>query len=246
VPFSALYDGRRGRYLVEAHPLRYAGSLRDAYRTRERGTSREATTLLIADPAFDPRMHPGLAKLPGARLEVDSIAAAYRNHTVLTDSGASRHALEAAFPGTSVVHFAGHAVFDDQRPERSYLVLAPEEGVADRGWLTAGEMEDLSLRHVDLFVLSACQTLRSQNGRAGGFAGFAGALLDAGVGGVVGSLWQVDDRLTTPLMIEFHRAYRRSGDGPRALREAQLRLLHSPDPALRSPAAWAGFRYAGN
>jgi CHAT domain-containing protein len=246
VPFSALYDRRNGRYLVEARPLRYAGSLRDASRTREGGTSRKATTLLIADPAFDPRIHRGLARLPGARQEVDSIAAAYRNHAVLADSGASREALQASLAGATVVHFAGHAVFDDQRPERSYLVLAAGRSAPDRGWLTAGEMEDLSLRHVDLFVLSACQTLRSGSGRAGGFAGFAGALLDAGVGGVVGSLWRVDDRLTAPLMVEFHRAYRRPGDGPRALREAQLRLLRSPDPALRSPAAWAGFRYAGN
>lgn len=246
VPFSALYDRRRGRYLVEAHPLRYAGSLRDAARTRAGRASPEPTALLIADPAFDRRLHPGLARLPGARREVASIAATYPAHAVLTDSGASRGALQTALTGTSVIHFAGHAVFDDQRPERSYLVLATEPEAADRGWLTAGEMEGLPLRQVNLFVLSACQTLRSRSGRAGGFAGFAGALLDAGAGGVVGSLWQVDDGLTAPLMVEFHRAYRRSGDGPRALREAQLRLLQSSNSSLRSPAAWAGFRYAGN
>ncbi|HEX6372017.1 MAG TPA: CHAT domain-containing protein [Longimicrobium sp.] len=246
VPFSALYDDRRGRYLLEAHSLRYAGSLQDATRTREGGPSQGGRTLLVADPAFEPRVHPGLSRLPGARLEVDSIAPTYPNRVVLADSGAGRGVLETAFARATVVHFAGHAVFDDQRPERSYLVLAPERGATSRGSLTAAEMEDLPLGHVDLFVLSACQTLRSRSGRSGGFAGFAGALLDAGAGGVVGSLWRVDDRLTTPLMIEFHRAYRRSGDGPRALREAQLRLLRSSDPSLRSPAAWAGFRYAGN
>jgi CHAT domain-containing protein len=246
VPFSALYDERRGRYLAEAHPLRYAGSLRDAAAPRARVPSRGARTLLVADPAFDSRAHPGLPRLPGARREADSIAATYPAHAVLADTAAGAGALEAAIAGAGVVHFAGHAVFDDQRPERSYLVLAPEHGQAGRGWLTAAELEGLPLGHVDLFVLSACQTLRSRNARSGGFAGFAGALLDAGAGGVVGSLWRVDDELTTPLMIEFHRAYRRSGNGPLALRDAQLRLLRSPDHGLRSPAAWAGFRYAGN
>jgi CHAT domain-containing protein/tetratricopeptide (TPR) repeat protein len=244
VPFSALYDSRSGRHLVEARPLRYAGSLHDA--TRERAPSAGGSTLLVADPAFDARVHPGLPRLPGARLEVDSIAPAYPDRAVLAGSGAVRGALEAAFTRARVVHFAGHAVFDDQRPERSYLVLAPEPGTAGRGWLTAAEMEELPLAHVDLFVLSACQTLRSRSGRSGGFAGFAGALLDAGAGGVVGSLWRVEDELTAPLMLQFHRAYRRSGDGPRALREAQLRLLRSPDPSLRSPTAWAGFHYAGS
>jgi CHAT domain-containing protein len=245
VPFSALYDSRNGRHLVEAHPLRYAGSLHDA--TQERARSAGGSTLLVADPAFDARVHPGLPRLPGARQEVDSIARVYPDRrAVLADSGAVRGALEAGIARARIVHFAGHAVFDDQRPERSYLVLAPEPGTAGRGWLTAAEMEELPLAHVDLFVLSACQTLRSRSGRSGGFAGFAGALLNAGAGGVVGSLWRVDDDLTAPLMLQFHRAYRRSGDGPRALREAQLRLLHSRDPSLRSPTVWAAFHYAGN
>lgn len=246
VPFSALYDASARRYLAQAHPLRYAGSLRDASRVRAAAPGGATEALLVADPAFDARANPGLSRLPGARAEVGSIAAGYRTRTVLADSGAGRGALVAALDGADVVHFAGHAVFDDQRPERSYLVLAPERGAPDPGWLTAAEMEDLPVGHVDVFVLSACRTLRSRSGRSGGFAGFAGALLDAGAGGVVGSLWEVDDRLTAPLMVEFHRAYRRSGDGPRALREAQLQLLRSPNPALRSPSAWAGFRYAGN
>jgi CHAT domain-containing protein len=56
----------------------------------------------------------------------------------------------------------------------------------------------------------------------------------------------VDDALTRALMIDFHRAYRTSGDGATALRAAQLGFLHSSDPLRRSPAAWAGFRYAGH
>ncbi|WP_420127259.1 CHAT domain-containing protein [Longimicrobium sp.] len=246
VPFSALYDARHRRHLMETHPVRYAGSLRDAVRTRAHAPPDDLTALLVADPAFDARMQPDLLRLAGARAEVDSIAAAYPRHYVLSDSGAARGALTAALPGARVVHFAGHAVFDDQRPERSFLVLASERGGTGPARLTAAEMEEMPLQHVDLVVLSACETLRARNGRSDGFAGFAGALLDAGTGGVVGSLWRVDDRLTTPLMIEFHRAYRRSGDGPQALRDAQLQMLRSPDPALRSPAAWAGFRYAGN
>jgi CHAT domain-containing protein len=141
-----------------------------------------------------------------------------------------------------VVHYAGHAVFDDARPERSALVLA---GAGGAGALTAAQAAELDLRHVRLVVLSACQTLRARDGRAGGFAGFTRSLLAAGAGGVLGSLWRVDDERTRALMVAFHQAYRASGDGPGALRAAQLRLLRSADPALRSPAAWAGFRYAG-
>jgi CHAT domain-containing protein len=47
-------------------------------------------------------------------------------------------------------------------------------------------------------------------------------------------------------MLGFHRVYLRTGDAPRALRTAQRALLESRDPALRTPALWAAFRYVGN
>jgi CHAT domain-containing protein len=240
VPFAALRDARRGRYLVEDHPLRFAGSLRDAARPPRAGAAAPGTALLVADPAFDPAAYPALARLPGAAAEARAIAAAYPGARVLAGPAAGRDALERALPGAAVVHYAGHAVFDDARPERSALVLA------GGGELTAARLAELDLGGVRLVVLSACQTLRARDGRAGGFSGFARALLQAGAGGVVGSLWRVDDDHTRALMVAFHRAWRAGGgDGPGALRAAQLRLLRSADPALRSPAAWAAFRYAG-
>ncbi|HEU4455836.1 MAG TPA: CHAT domain-containing protein, partial [Longimicrobium sp.] len=163
---------------------------------------------------------------------------------VIGGAGARRSAVAAGLRRASIFHFAGHAVADDDHPERSFLVLAPGDGDPS-GRLTAEEIGGMDLRHVRLVVLSACETLPGRGGRSGGFAGFAGALLASGAGGVAGSLWQVDDAHTRALMTELHRAYRASGDPPAALREAQLRLFRSGG-ALRSPAAWAAFRYVGS
>ncbi|MFL5539200.1 MAG: CHAT domain-containing protein [Longimicrobiaceae bacterium] len=245
VPFAALRDVRRARYLAEDHPLRFTVSLQEDRRTPGRPRRVEADAVFVADPAFDAREHPGLPRLAAAADEARLIAAAYPRHRVLAGTQATRAAVEAALTGASLVHYAGHAVFDDERPERSYLVLAPTGGRAGTGTLTAAELARLRLSHAPVVVLAACQTVSSGRRRTGGFTGLAGALLAAGAGGVAGGLWEVDDARTRPLMIEFHRAYRASGDGPAALRDAQLRLIHSQDPALRSPATWAGFRYAG-
>jgi CHAT domain-containing protein len=207
------------------------------------------STLLVADPAFDPREYPELSRLSAAAGEVDTIAGEYhaRGAAVreLGGAGATREAVAPALRGSAVVHYAGHAVFDDDRPERSFLVLAAAGDGGPASRLTAGEISGMDLRGVRLVVLSACQTARSTPGRAGGFAGLAGGFLAAGAGGVVGSLWRVDDRLTRALMREFHRAYLDTGDAAGALRAAQLQLLHSTDPTLRTPTAWAAFRYAG-
>jgi CHAT domain-containing protein len=246
VPFAALRDTTQGRYVIEQHPLRFRSSLRDAGRAARKSAPVNPSVLLVADPAFDRRTFPALARLPGAAAEVRAIAAQYGNTVLLAGSAATRTAFEAALRQASILHYAGHAVFDDERPDQSVLVLAPGSDDAERGRITATDLERADLGHVRLVVLSACETIRSRSGRSGGFAGLAGAFLAAGAGGVVGSLWPVDDRLTQELMSEFHRAYRQSGDGADALRAAQLRLLHSAEPAVRSPTAWAAFRYAGN
>lgn len=238
VPFAALYDARRDRYLVERHPLRFAASLREA-RRRSRGAA-GAEALFVADPAFDPGQSPGFERLRAAAAEVREIVAGYPRARVLRDTAAKADAIRAGLVRAHLVHYAGHAVFDDERPERSYLLMA------GAGRLEAGEIALLDLRHLSLVVLAACQTVRTGRGRAAGFSGLAGAFLAAGAGGAVGSLWEVDDRHTRRLMVEFHRAYRDSVDGPEALRAAQLRLLRAKDEALRSPSAWAGFRYAGH
>ncbi len=241
VPFAALLDAARARYLIEDHPLRFAATLGDAVRAAPpvRGS---APALLVADPTFDRIRHPTLDRLRGARAEVDSLRAVYGASEVLQGPAATRDALLHRAPGAGVIHYAGHAVFDDAQPERSALVLA---GPDTTGLLAAEAVNELQLRGVRLVVLAACHAVRSREGRSGGLAGFSGALLAAGAGGVVGSLWQADDRLTQPLMLAFHRAYRRTGDPAAALRHAQLEMLRSRDPARRSPAAWAGFRYIG-
>ncbi|HKP76094.1 MAG TPA: CHAT domain-containing protein, partial [Longimicrobiaceae bacterium] len=243
--FPALYDGRRGRYLVLDHSLRFVPALRDAAAAAPAAAT-PVRAVIAGDPAFDSVAHPGLERLPEAGAEARSVAAFYPGATTLRGREATRGALLSALARAQVVHFAGHAVFNDEHADRSYVVLAPDRGPGALGIVTAAELQALRLGGVRVVVLSACETLRSRSGRSGGFAGFAAALLGAGAGGVVGGSWKVEDRASRRIMVEFHRAYRESGDAATALRKAQLVMLRSPDPALSSPATWAAFRYAGH
>ncbi|HEX6911335.1 MAG TPA: CHAT domain-containing protein [Longimicrobium sp.] len=240
VPFNALWDARRRRHLLRDHPLRFPASLADAAQAAPPATA--DGVLLIANPAFDRDEYRGLRRLTWANVEAVSLMRLYPGAHVLRDGDATVDSLRARASGASLIHYAGHAFFDDARPEQSFLVLA---GEGRTGRLTAESAGALDLRGTRLVVLSACRTLRVRGGRSGGFAGFTGALLSAGAGGVIGSLWEVDDAPTQRLMAAFHAGYAVSGDPVRALRQAQLHLLDSDDAALASPSAWAGFRYAG-
>ena len=242
VPFAALRDAA-GTPLVRRATLRHVRRLRDL-----RAPSialRAGEALFVADPAFTPQRHPGLARLPGAAAEVVASAEGYPARRVLSGDAARAGAIADALSRARMLHFAGHAVFDEDRPERSYLVTAGD-AAGDVERLAAGDIARLDLRHVSVVVLSACRTLPSRGGRAATLAGLGDAFLDAGARGVVGSTWRVADVATGALMQAFHRAYRASGDAAGALRAAQLELLESNDPLLRSPDAWAGFRYAGH
>jgi CHAT domain-containing protein len=240
IPFAALYDNARQRFLVQDHTLRFARSLREAFEPMSRAEVPRQSVVLVSDPSFA-----GFTRLAGARAEVDTIAAEYISATLLEGKSADRGSFTAVLLRTDLLHYAGHAVHDPERPERSFLALAAPHGRSGSDRLTAAELEALDLRHLRLVVLAACETSRSKKGWSVGLPGLTDAFLNAGAAGVVGSLWRVNDDHTRSLMIRFHRAYHRSRDGPAALRSAQLQLLSSKDPTFRSPAAWAGFQYTG-
>jgi CHAT domain-containing protein len=246
VPFAALLDAATGQYLAQSYTVVHASSLRDVRGSRGPRQTAGRPALFVADPAFDEVAYPTLSRLPGAAAEVQAVAGLYPDTLLLGGAQADTQAVARRLTRAAVFHFAGHAVFDDERPARSFLLLATRAGEPASERLTAAQLGALDLHGVELVVLSSCETLRSPRGRSGGFAGLSGALLGAGAGGVVGSPWKVEDGTVRQLMTDFHRHYRQTGDGAGALNAAQLLALDSRDPVLRSPSGWAAFRYAGS
>lgn len=269
IPFAALFDTVTGRYLVEDRALRVESSVRDAAipprpqgrRALTSPTRRIPDALLVSNPAFRARDYPSLTPLAGADREVSELARLYPRARVLRGRAAVRDSvvtallrMERTAAGANVFHFAGHAVADGQRPERSFLLLAGEDGGARSERLTADDIRALPLGRVRLVVLAACETLGAGGGLSagasigasgeaagGGFRGLAAALRAAGVGGVVGTLWRIDDLASVELMVGLHRAFLREGEGALALRAAQRRLIRLGRP----PSEWAGFQYSG-
>jgi tetratricopeptide (TPR) repeat protein len=231
VPFAALRNPRDGSYLVDHYAIRYASSLRQADLPRT-PIPVMARALLVADPLLDRRAYPALAPLRGAGREVDSIASLLPRSRVLRGAGVDTTRLKLALADAQVFHFAGHAIFDDARPQRSQLAMS------SRG-LTAAAIAKMHLPALRLVVLSACETNRAATGAGAGFLGLAESFVSAGAGGVIGSLWKVNDQLTMQLMQEFYSALGRTRDPVIALRDAQRSMREV------SPGAWAAFRYAG-
>ena len=100
-----------------------------------------------------------------------------------------------------IVHFATHAVLDDNHPEFSRIVLSlvDAEGKPQDGLLRMSDIYALKMP-IDLVVLSGCQTGLGKNVRGEGLIGLTRGFLAAGAPSLVVSQWRVDDASTAALM----------------------------------------------
>lgn len=151
-----------------------------------------------------------------------------------------------------IVHFSAHGITNEERPRFSGIVLsAAKDGkkdgssVIEDGWLSAYEIFNLKL-NADLVVLSACETGLGKEFKGDGLMSLARSFMYAGAPSVVVSLWKVDDKGTSDLMVEFYRQIKQIQTTERvtyseALRQAQLKMIEKGN----SPYFWAPFVLIG-
>ena len=130
---------------------------------------------------------------------------------------------------------------------RSGLALAGanrrDSGDED-GILTALEAASLDLYGTQLVVLSACETGLGDVANGEGVYGLRRSLGIAGAESQMISLWQVSDRATESLMVNYYEALLAGGGRSDALRQVQLDMLQSERYA--HPYYWAAFIVSGD
>jgi CHAT domain-containing protein len=237
VPFAALYDAERRRYIVDDYTISIAPSAKMV--GHKAGPLALAPALVVSDP------HVGDGSdLPNAAREADGVAAMYDSATVLTAERATRARFITAAQRSGMIHYAGHADSDSADPFGT-LHLAPD--AAHRtGDLDANAIASLNLSRAELVILAACGTMRGDSQHVEGMPSIARAFLSAGARNVVGTLWEVDDDAMAPLFQRMHAELRTGANPPAALRTAQVGLAHCGDSRLSHPATWAPVEILSN
>lgn len=247
VPFAALHDRLRGRWLIEDHTIGVVPSLElfVAALSRDRELARlgRDRILVVGDPAFDAEQFPDFPRLPFAATEARRVAAQYGGTEVLIGRDATRDRVLERASGMPVIHLAVHAAVNSIHPSHSALLLAPDS--TGRGALYAFEVDRSTFASTRLLVLGACRTAGSRSSDYEGPLGLARSFLATGVPTVVSTLWDIDDAASSALLLSFHRRLRAGDDAQTALRHAQRESLTDPDPARRRIAAWAAFQITG-
>ncbi|HTS50669.1 MAG TPA: CHAT domain-containing tetratricopeptide repeat protein [Bryobacteraceae bacterium] len=233
LPFQALLPASSEVLLIPS-----ASGFAMLRRTGESGTQPRNSIAIFADPLYQA----GSDQLPRLRLSREEAlriaAVAPGVKTIILGAHATRAAAEDASLGQyAILHFAAHALIDQERPELSGIALADGE-------LRLPDIYNLSL-HARLVVLSACRTALGASEEGEGPISLARAFLYAGAGGVVASLWDVDDRATEIFMTHFYEGL--FGHGFSAAGALQFaRQSVQSNPVWRHPYYWAGFVLIGD
>lgn len=252
LPFGALSVPETGKYLLETYALCYAPSanlfLRASAAARQKADGRAERLLSVGNPRFDRRQYPDLADLPWAAHEAKAIAELYDDYCLLLEGQAKKEAVLKELDQADVVHLALHHLPDQRYPMRSKLILAATQTgtLAEQDLLSAYEIYQQQLARPRLVVLSACQTRASTYYGGEGMIGFSRPFEMADIPLIVASLWPVDSRATTQLMIHFHQARKRAGlSTAAALRAAQAAMINDPEGRYHHPYYWASFVLVG-
>ena len=192
VPFAALSDGKS--FLGDSYAFGLTPSL--ALTQLASSQSPKGRQLVLGASEFE-----NLAPLPLVPQELEQVVA--------SSDGADRYLNEEFSPQTLLngaadlrydrVHVATHADFRPGGASQSVLQTGT-------GPMSMAQLAELRNRRnetpLDLIVLSACRTLLGDPDSELGFAGLA---LQAGARSAVGTLWYVDDVVTSAFFVQFYR-----------------------------------------
>lgn len=227
LPFTTLVT-QTGEFLIDRHAVLEPASASVFLRMPATSTAR--TLFAVAQPSPE-----GFAPLPHAEREARLIAQSHPRGRFAGGRAVTPQEFLAEAATVGIVHYAGHAVADEEVPFRSSLVFDARDGALH---LTAQMIGRSRLDSHPFVVLAACSTARGKSRRTEGVDSLAAAFLQAGARGVVATLWDIDDASSGRLFQTFHARLRDGASPADALRWTQRAFLHSTDPSERNPAIW--------
>lgn len=241
LPFELLTAPGDSRPLVYRYALSYSYS---ANIGSFAGDSARAGYRILAVAPFASAAG-GMPALPASVAEVKGLPG-----KTFINEAASARALMQEIPEYPIIHFATHAVANDEEPARSFIALradpnSSKPSIVDR--LYEQSICELDLARTRLVFLSACETGTGPLIHGEGVISLARAFQYAGCNSIITSLWKADDRASSFIARRVYDHLRDGSSRDEALQQAKLDYLNdeSIDQRYKLPAYWAHFVLIG-
>ncbi len=164
--------------------------------------------LVIDNPTLD---------LPNSDFETKS-ASMFFNHQILRHKQASCKMVLRFLSNCNILHLSCHGRANYFDPLLSGLLMSDGEIVVQ-------DLMELRLKGIRLAILSACETGITGIKLQDEMISFPAALLQAGVAGVISTLWSVDELSTALLISKFYELWNKDLKDPlKALKYSQIWL----------------------
>lgn len=188
-------------------------------------------------------------ELPYSEYEVREIIESFKKNGKEATGYLQKQASEENFKkqarNARYVHVASHSFANEEKPGLSGIAFSqPADSTAiEDGILYSGEIYNLDL-NAELVVLSSCKSGIGKLVKGEGMLAITRGFLFASTQNILFSLWNVADKPTSELMIEFYKQLLSGMNYSQALRETKLKfILKSELTAL--PWKWSGFVLIG-
>lgn len=242
IPFEALED-ENGHYLLEKYDItyQYAASFLQTSEKEEVDLEK-----MIAVAPFGGNVQ---GDLPGTFLpllfseqEIEQLEGIKLTREQGTKSNFLKYKDEV-----SVIHLATHAIVNNEDPSRSFIAFFPDKAEENNYKLFAHELYNTTMSQTQLAFLSACETAQGKLVSGEGIMSLSRAFAYAGCPNMITSLWKAEDHTTAFISQRFYHHLKNGLDFSKALRQAKIDLLQSPQYAqFHSPSYWSHLVFVGS
>ena len=231
IPFEALVN-HEGKYLIEKTEV--TRQLSNSFLSNiTKGENKDGYAVTVFAPKTfkDAKLTPLNNSINEAE-EIKSITEA----ELFVNERATKKSFLQMLKSSNIIHLATHANSNDS--------ISPWIAFND-GKINLEKLY-LTTNKADLVVLSACQTNTGKLAVGEGIMSLSRGFFKTGAKSVISSLWNVDDKSTTKIMIDFYKNLKNGQTKSGALRDSKLKYLKNSSLSDKSPYYWASFVLIGD
>ncbi len=242
-------------YMIRKFDIYYAYSATFLTESRKSGF-RLLKTLVAFAPSYnrgaaadrvirEPHQNHGvLTDLPFARKEAE-FASSYIGGRLYEGNDAMESLFKKEAGKYDIIHLAMHTVINDNDPMYSKMIFSQASDQPEDGLLNTYEVYGLPLK-AKMTVLSSCNTGAGMLHSGEGILSLARGFIYSGCESVVMSLWEIDDRSGSDVIMDFYRFIKKGYSKSTSLRKARLNYLKKADLLRSHPHFWSSLVVYGN
>lgn len=221
-------------YVIRLYDINYSLSSSQVHVT---GTKKKAEKGLFGigySGKESSEVRSGFGSLPGTEEEIQYLKANIPGDYFLGLEGSKKKFLSQA-KEYDVLHLAIHGEADRSDRYKSSLIFNGDDNV-----LRTNDLYRANLK-ARLAILSACESGIGEVNKGEGTFSIARGFALVGVPSVVMSLWKVNDKIASELMVDLHKRLQTGTPVNSALSEAKRNYINKSDKYTAHPYYWSAF-----